>query len=106
MDLCKEKCSACRPDTSIIPSSELSSYLQKVPGWQFTAGTIRRMFPFKNFPEALTFFNRVAQLAEAEGHHPDMGIVNYKEVVLSLKTHAARGLTKNDFIMAAKVDKL
>ncbi len=64
---------------------------------------IARKFEFKDFQESMRFVNRVAEVAEAEGHHPDMHIF-YNKVNLELWTHAAGGLTDNDFILATKID--
>ena len=66
---------------------------------------IRRMFTFKNFKSAMKFVNKIAELAESERHHPDIKIV-YNKISLDLFTHAVGGLSENDFIMAAKINKL
>ncbi len=69
------------------------------------AHKIRRQFKFKNFREAISFINKVAEIAEKEGHHPDIYIF-YNKVQLDLFTHAVGGLSENDFIMAAKINAL
>jgi 4a-hydroxytetrahydrobiopterin dehydratase len=66
---------------------------------------IGREFEFKDFKEAMTFVNNVANLAEAEGHHPDITI-HWNKVKLDLWTHSVDGLTENDFIVASKINKL
>lgn len=76
-----------------------------VPGWFLIGEEIKRDFKFKDFRQALDFVNKVAGIAESEGHHPDMYIF-YNKVNLSLYTHAAKGLTENDFILAAKINNL
>lgn len=65
---------------------------------------ITKKFKFKNFKEAMAFINKVAELAESEGHHPDIFIF-YNRVKFELSTHAIGGLSENDFILAAKINK-
>ena len=76
-----------------------------VPGWTRGDGRLTRSYDFADFNESFGFVARVALLAEAEGHHPDV-FVSWSRVELTFWTHTAGGLTRNDFIMAAKVDKL
>lgn len=76
-----------------------------IPGWFLIGDEIKKDFKFKNFKESMDFVNKVAGVAESEGHHPDIYIF-YDKVNLSLYTHAAKGLTENDFIMAAKINAL
>ena len=68
-------------------------------------GRIEKSYRFRDFKEAMRFVNRVAELAESEGHHPDI-YVSWNRVRLSLTTHAIGGLSDNDFILAAKIDRL
>jgi 4a-hydroxytetrahydrobiopterin dehydratase len=74
-------------------------------GWQEVDGALERTFAFRNFVEALAFVNRVGELAEAEGHHPDIAI-HWNRVVLRFWTHSAGGITDRDRALAAKVDVL
>ena len=67
---------------------------------------IRKEFTFKDFKEALVFVNNVGEIAEAEGHHPDIHLTDYKHAAIELSTHATGGLSENDFIVAAKIDAL
>ena len=67
---------------------------------------ITRSWTVKNFMAGLAFFDRVAQLAEDEGHHPDLHLVGYRNVTIDIWTHAIGGLSLNDFILAAKIDRL
>jgi len=69
------------------------------------ANLLAKSFRFKDFAETMKFVNKVADIAEAEGHHPDM-TVTYGAVTVELMTHAIGGLSDNDFIVAAKIDKL
>lgn len=91
-----------------MPKDKAPLYLDQVPNWQLVEDKvmkINREFRFRNFKESMTFVNRVAILAEEEGHHPDIYIF-YNKVRLELFTHAAGGLSENDFIMAAKINQI
>jgi 4a-hydroxytetrahydrobiopterin dehydratase len=91
-----------------MPESEEHEYIDAISGWALDRDgehKIKRRFEFDDFVGAIGFVNRVAELAEDEGHHPDI-CVNYNKVDLQLTTHAAGGLTENDFILAAKIDEL
>jgi len=79
--------------------------LSALPGWQIEAGELTRIFIHQDFRAALAFVNKVGELAEKAGHHPDIDI-RYNKVRLSLVTHDAGGLTAKDFDLAASVDKL
>jgi 4a-hydroxytetrahydrobiopterin dehydratase len=81
--------------------------LSQVPGWRVDPGGSRlhRRFDFTSFPATIAFVDRMADLAEAEGHHPDF-CVHYKLLDVTLTTHAIGGLSENDFILAAKIDSL
>ena len=68
--------------------------------------SIVKKWEMKNFVEALAFFNRVGEVAEAEAHHPDLHLEDYKNVRIEISTHAIGGLSENDFILAAKIDEL
>lgn len=78
-----------------------------VPDWTVVEDKkIERDFKFKNFAEAIEFINKVAGIAEEEGHHPDIYLHNWNRVRFSLMTHAIKGLFLNDFILASKIDSL
>ncbi|MCX2726961.1 4a-hydroxytetrahydrobiopterin dehydratase [Thermomicrobium sp. 4228-Ro] len=79
--------------------------LQELPGWQRQGETLVRDFKFKNFREAMTFVNRVAELAEERRHHPDITI-RYNRVQLALSTHEAGGITERDVELARAIDAL
>ena len=72
--------------------------------WNETGGYLQKSFEFKDFKEALAFINKVGAIAESEGHHPDIHLVDYKFVNIDLSTHAIGGLSQNDFIVAAKIN--
>ena len=70
------------------------------------AKMLAKSFRFKNFVEAMQFVNKVAEIAEQEGHHPNIFMHDYRKVKLTLYTHAIKGLHENDFILAAKIDEI
>lgn len=107
MDLTHKKCVPCEGGTPPLQPAEIETYLpQIVPAWQVINNRqIKREFIFKDFAQAIKFVNQVAQLAETEGHHPDIHLIDYKKVIIELTTHAVGGLSENDFIMAAKINK-
>ena len=78
--------------------------LPQVPGWELEGNKLTRRYKFKDFLGSMAFVNRVAELAESEGHHPDIYIY-WNRVRLELTTHAIKGLSENDFIMAAKINQ-
>jgi len=87
-----------------ITPAEIASHLAAVPAWQVLDGQLVRTFTFQDFAGALRFVNRVADLAEAASHHPDIDI-RYNRVRLALTTHDAGGLTGKDFELAAAADQ-
>jgi len=102
-DLTQKKCVPCEGGTP--PISEANDLLKQTPGWELMDNKISKKFKFKDFVEAMAFVNKVAELAESEGHHPDIA-VSWNKVTLTLWTHAIGGLSENDFIVAAKVNEL
>lgn len=105
-NLLKKKCIPCE-DKSIKPMNraEAEDYLAQTSGWMLDekAQKISKEFKFKDFIGAINFVERVADVAEMEGHHPDIHI-HYNKVLLELWTHSIGGLSENDFIVAAKID--
>ena len=101
-------CVRCEPGTPQLDSADIGALLGQVHGWtvEDTDGhlMLSKRYKFKGFMPAVEFVNRIAQIAEAEGHHPDL-LVSWGSVTVQLWTHAAGGLTENDFILAAKVDQ-
>ena len=102
-------CVACAPGTPTLPREEIDRLLQELPGWSVVQAEghlqLTRTFKFKGFMPAVNFVNRIAPIAEAEGHHPDL-LLGWGYVTVQLGPHAAGGLTDNDFILAAKVDQV
>jgi 4a-hydroxytetrahydrobiopterin dehydratase len=107
MELGKKKCVPCEGGTLALAAGEVERLLSQVEGWRVetSAGELRKRYKFSKFTETIAFVNRMAELAEAEGHHPDF-CVRYTSLDVSLTTHAIGGLSENDFILAAKIDGL
>lgn len=103
--LTKKHCVPCEGGAQPIPKKEAQAYHTEVPEWTLHQKSLQRDFKFKNFKEAMAFINKVADIAEEEGHHPDIYIF-YNKVKMQLSTHAIGGLSTNDFILAAKIDRL
>ena len=121
-DFTKKKCVPCEGGIDPLRREKVEEYLKVVPGWalrqapasaEASAGRqdgkgvhdqIEREFKFKNFKEAMAFVNKVAAIAEEEGHHPNIYLYGWNKVRLELYTHAIGGLHENDFVIAAKVN--
>jgi 4a-hydroxytetrahydrobiopterin dehydratase len=95
------------PNVHAMPLSqtEIDQKIQAIPQWQQSAQTIKRTFKFKNFVEAIAFVNQLVEPAEAAGHHPDLTI-SYNQVMVSLTSHDAGGLTDKDFALAKIISNL
>lgn len=107
MELKKKKCKPCEGGIPRLSDSEIEGYMKQIgDGWKVTSGKkISKEYAFVNYKHTMVFVNRVADLAEEEGHHPDMH-VHYGKVIIDLWTHAINGLSENDFILASKIDEL
>jgi len=107
MKLAGKSCIPCRGGVPPLGAEEAKEYLLEAPGWTLSDGAtrIRREVSFRNFSSALEFVNRVGELAEREGHHPDIEF-GWGYCRVTFYTHKIRGLHENDFIMAAKVNAL
>lgn len=106
-NLAEKTCVACRGGVSPLDRAEAEQLRAQTPEWALKddAHRIERTFRFKNFKEAMSFVTKVGELAEAEQHHPDITFGwGYATIVLS--THKIKGLHENDFILAAKIDRL
>ena len=108
-DLTQFKCVPCRGDEPTVTETEIAELAPQVPDWQIvereSIRRLERVFKFKNFRQALDFTNKVGEIAEVEGHHPAL-LTEWGRVRVTWWTHKIRGLHRNDFIMAAKTDKL
>lgn len=107
-ELTQKHCVPCEGGIPPLSGEEVRQLLTRLPGWKLTADgkRIRREWRVKDFVTALDFFQRVAQIAEAEDHHPDLHLTGYRNVAIEIGTHAINGLSENDFILAAKIDQL
>ena len=107
--LSEQVCEACRPDAPRVSSEEQDSLLMELPDWEIInqegVPQLRREFRFRNFVQAQAFTNRVADLAEEEGHHPAI-LLEFGKVTVRWWTHKIHGLHRNDLIMGAKTDAL
>lgn len=106
MDLTQKVCKACEGWEKPFTNKEAQKYLKHVKNWRLVKKSIEKEFKFKNFKDAINFINKIAVIAEQEGHHPDIYLHGWNKVKFILSTHAIKGLSENDFIMAAKIDKL
>lgn len=106
-DLSQKHCIPCEGGTKPLGHTTSEILLHEINGWRLINDTaIEKNFEFKNFGEALTFVNKVGDIAEKEGHHPDINLHDWKFVTLHLSTHAIDGLSDNDFILASKIDNI
>ena len=105
-ELTKKHCVACSGDTPPLKAEEVFRLHQQIPDWDVTSGRkLVKRFEFADFVEAVKFVDRVAALAEEEGHHPNITI-DYRRVTFTIWTHAIDDLSESDFILAAKIDGL
>ena len=106
--LAQRHCVECKPGTAPLPRAEIDQLLEQVPGWGVDEadGHLRlaRTVKFKGFMPGVALINRIGPIAEAEGHHPDL-LLSYGSLTIELWTHAAGGLTENDFILASKLNQ-
>jgi len=105
MDLTQKKCVPCKAGTPPLEEAKVNEMLKETSTWTLKEGHLYKKFKFKNFIESMGFINKIAEIAENEGHHPDF-CVHYNRVEVELWTHAINGLSENDFIVAAKIDRL
>jgi len=108
-ELSSEKCTACRRDSPRVTDADIRELKPQIAEWTLIERDgiprLERVFRFTNFAQALAFTNLVGALAEEEGHHPAI-LTEWGRVTVTLWTHKIRGLHRNDFIMAAKIDSL
>jgi 4a-hydroxytetrahydrobiopterin dehydratase len=103
--LADRRCVPCKGGTPPLTPAQIAPLLAQVEGWTVDANKkLEKSYRFKNFVQAVEFVNAVTQVAEMEGHHPDL-YVRWGEVRVYLWTHKIDGLTESDFFMAAKIDR-
>ena len=108
-DLLKKKCVPCEGGVVPFNISEIHTYQKKVDGWDVIKNNkgiflLEKKFKFKNFLESQNFVNLVGKISEEEGHHPDLSF-GWGYAKVTITTHAIEGLSENDFILAAKIDR-
>jgi len=107
-DLTSKRCIQCEEGTTPLPEDEEKRLFAELSGWMLDRKkihTIHKLYKLKGFRGAVDFVNRIADLAEEEGHHPDI-YISYRYVTVALWTRKIFGLSENDFILAAKIDRL
>jgi len=108
-ELQDKKCVPCEGGVDAIDISDIHKYQKKIDGWDVSKNEkniyyLEKKFSFKNFLESQNFVNEVGKISEEEGHHPDIYFGwGYAKIIIT--THAIEGLSENDFILAAKIDK-
>jgi 4a-hydroxytetrahydrobiopterin dehydratase len=107
-ELIKKKCAPCEGGVPALSHDEAAAQVRELEGWSLSQDCkrIRRKWTVRNFMAGIDFFQKVAALAEAEGHHPDLHLEGYRQVAIEISTHAIGGLSENDFILAAKINDL
>ena len=109
-DLIKKKCSPCEGGIPALDLQEIHKYQKNVDGWDIKSNEkknylLEKNFKFENFLESQNFINKVSEISEKEGHHPDI-LFGWGYAKISITTHAIEGLSENDFILAAKIDQV
>jgi 4a-hydroxytetrahydrobiopterin dehydratase len=106
--LVTKQCAACEGKMPKYSRQEAEEQLKAVSGWKLThdGERIRKDWVMKDFMAGLDFFNAVAKLAESEDHHPDLHLEGYRNAWIEIWTHAVGGLSENDFVLAAKINRL
>ena len=109
-DLLNKKCIPCEGGLIPFDISEIHKYQKKVDGWSLQKDVneiffLEKEFKFKNFVQSQNFINQVGTVSETEGHHPDI-LFGWGYAKIKITTHAIKGLSENDFILAAKIDKI
>jgi 4a-hydroxytetrahydrobiopterin dehydratase len=105
-DLASKNCVPCRGGVPPLAGKELDRLAEQLPDWKVVDGHhITRLFKFPDFRKALAFVNKVGEVAEEQGHHPDI-LLSWGKAEVTTWTHAINGLTESDFILAAKIDRL
>lgn len=105
-DLAGRSCVPCRGGVPPLEGEELDALARQLPDWEVVDGHhLRKLFRFQDFREALGFVNRVGELAEEQGHHPDLSL-GWGRAEVVVFTHKIDGLTESDFVLAAKIDRL
>ena len=104
--LAKRTCVPCEGGVEPLPERAALALLADLKGWELVTGkSLRKTVTCKDFLDAVELIRKIAPIAEAEDHHPDLHLTNYRRLTIELSTHAIGGLSENDFILAAKIDQ-
>lgn len=106
MALTERHCEPCEGGVPPLEPERIQALMPETPDWRLEGDRLVRDLEFRDFATALAWINAAAEVAEAEGHHPDLDLHDYKHVQVRLWTHAIGGLSENDFILAAKLDRV
>jgi 4a-hydroxytetrahydrobiopterin dehydratase len=105
--LYQKHCVPCEGSVPALTRPKNLEFLKEVNQWQLIGDSaLEKILLFKDFKEAIAFINKVAEIAEEEGHHPDMLLFGWNKLKISLSTHSIDGLSDNDFILASKIDQI
>ena len=105
-ELAERQCVPCRGGVPPLAGEEVRKLVEQLDGWQVINGHhLQKTYGFKNFREALDFVNRIGELSEEQGHHPDI-CFGWGKAEITIWTHKIDGLTESDFVLAAKIDQL
>lgn len=106
-ELVAKKCLPCEGGVDPMTAEQAKSQLEALPKWELTecGNWISRKWNMKNFLQAMSLMNAVAEIAEEDQHHPDLHLTGYRQLKIEMTTHAINGLSENDFILAAKIDE-
>lgn len=98
-------CLPLPPGTKALTRAEIDSLLKQVPGWTYDGKIVSKTYSFKNYYETMAFVNAIAWIAHREDHHPDLA-VGYNRCRVEFSTHSIGGISRNDFICAARIERL
>ncbi|MBI3551885.1 MAG: 4a-hydroxytetrahydrobiopterin dehydratase [Elusimicrobia bacterium] len=107
-DLTKKKCVPCEGGIPALSGAQAQDFLKALPGWMLAedAKSISKQWLMKDFVAAVELIGDIRNVAEADDHHPDLHLTGFRKLSVELSTHAIGGLSENDFILAAKIEKL
>jgi 4a-hydroxytetrahydrobiopterin dehydratase len=108
IDFSKKRCLPCEGIGRAMTQGEIAENIKNIPGWTLGEDkkSIEKSLTLKNFVQVVDMINLIKNIAEEEGHHPDLHLTGYKHLKIVLYTHAVDGLTENDFILASKINQL
>ena len=106
-ELTQRKCQPCEQGTPPLSPAQAQTLAAQLSGWEIVEGKLlRKQLTLADFMAAVRLIARIAEVAEADDHHPDLHLTGYRRLTIELSTHAIGGLSENDFILAAKIDAL